>query len=98
AVGGARLRLSSFGATILLVDALAGALLMPLGAIDATWQGALLLLLVGVLSGTRRQEPLPKYRRGPGRPRPAEMPRQPRLHHGEDRFSPQPEDGRPVPG
>nr|WP_093388677.1 MFS transporter [Rugamonas rubra] len=51
AVGGARLRLASFGATILLVDALAGALLMPLGAIDATWQGALLLLLVGVLSG-----------------------------------------------
>ena len=51
AVGGARLRLASFGATILLVDALAGALLMPLGAIDATWQGALLLLLLGVLSG-----------------------------------------------
>ncbi|PHV05967.1 MFS transporter [Janthinobacterium sp. BJB412] len=51
AVGGARLRLASFGATILLVDALAGALLMPLGAIDATWQGALLLLLVGALSG-----------------------------------------------
>lgn len=51
AVGGARLRLPSFGTTILLVDALAGALLMPLGAIDATWQGALLLLLVGVLSG-----------------------------------------------
>ncbi|MBJ7313047.1 MFS transporter [Rugamonas sp. CCM 8940] len=51
AVGGARLRLASFGATILLVDALAGALLIPLGAIQATWQGALLLLLIGVLSG-----------------------------------------------
>jgi MFS family permease len=51
AVGGARLRLASFGVTILLVDVLAGALLLPLGSIDATWQGALLLLLVGVLSG-----------------------------------------------
>ncbi|WP_295998717.1 MFS transporter [Rugamonas sp.] len=51
AMGGARLRLASFGATILLIDGLAGLLLMPFGAITAAWQGCLLLLTVGVLSG-----------------------------------------------
>src|SRR5471032_2700946 len=51
AIGGARLRLPSFGATILLIDGLAGVLIAPLGAIDALWQGGLLLLTVGVLAG-----------------------------------------------
>src|SRR5471032_2858639 len=51
AIAGARLRLPSFGATILLIDGLAGLLIAPLGAIDALWQGGLLLLTVGVLAG-----------------------------------------------
>jgi len=48
---GQRLRLASFGTTILLVDGAAGLLLMPLGAITAPWHGAVLLLLVGILGG-----------------------------------------------
>lgn len=51
AMGGARLRLAGFGATILLIDGLAGVLLMPMGAITAAWQGCLLLLTIGVLAG-----------------------------------------------
>ncbi|MDC8760723.1 MFS transporter [Janthinobacterium fluminis] len=49
-VGGG-LRIGSFGSTLLLIDAIVGALLMPLGRIDAAWQGALLLALVGALAG-----------------------------------------------
>src|SRR5476651_649781 len=51
ATAGARLRLRSFGATILLIDGVVGVLISPLGAIDALWQGGLLLLTVGVLAG-----------------------------------------------
>src|SRR5471030_1515544 len=51
AMAGARLRLRSFGATILLIDGVVGVLISPLGAIDALWQGGLLLLTVGVLAG-----------------------------------------------
>ena len=51
AMGGTRLRLRSFGATILLIDGVAGVLISPLGAISALWQGCLLLLTVGVLTG-----------------------------------------------
>ena len=51
AIGGARLRLRSFGSMILLVDAIAGLLVMPLGAIQAAWQAAALLLMLGMLTG-----------------------------------------------
>jgi MFS family permease len=40
-----------FGALLLAGDALAGLLLMPLGAIDTTWQGGALLVPLGVLGG-----------------------------------------------
>ncbi|WP_332878398.1 MFS transporter [Massilia sp. S19_KUP03_FR1] len=51
ALGGPRLRFSRFGCTILLVDALVGCLVMPLGVVDRAWLAALLLLGLGVLSG-----------------------------------------------
>src|SRR5471032_1514117 len=51
AMAGARLRLLSFGATILLIDGVVGVLIAPLSAIGALWQGGLLLLTVGVLDG-----------------------------------------------
>ncbi|MBI2772828.1 MAG: MFS transporter [Burkholderiales bacterium] len=46
-----RLRLASLGLTILLVDALIGLLFMPMGQITAAWQGAGLMLAIGVLGG-----------------------------------------------
>ncbi|HEY1151319.1 MAG TPA: MFS transporter [Pseudoduganella sp.] len=46
-----KLRLPRFGTMLLTVDALAGLILFPLGAITATWQGAALLLLLGALAG-----------------------------------------------
>jgi MFS family permease len=51
ATAGARLRFATFGTTILLVDAIAGLLVMPLGAVHAAWQVAALMLAVGLLSG-----------------------------------------------
>lgn len=48
---GVKLRLGALGTTILAIDALVGILLAPLGNITAVWQGAALLLAVGVLSG-----------------------------------------------
>lgn len=44
-------RLGSLGLTILITDCLVGALFMPMGLIEASWQGALLLLLIGMLGG-----------------------------------------------
>jgi MFS family permease len=44
-------RLKNLGLTILAVDALVALLFMPMGAISATWQGATLLLLIGLLGG-----------------------------------------------
>jgi len=44
-------RLGTLGLTILAVDALAGALLIPMGRIEALWQGAALLLPLGLLAG-----------------------------------------------
>jgi MFS family permease len=44
-------RAGTLGCTLLLVDAVAGALLIPLGWIAAAWQGVLLLLLLGALAG-----------------------------------------------
>jgi MFS family permease len=47
----ARRRLGKLGLTLLLVDGLAGVLLMPLGLITSSWQGMLLMGAVGVLGG-----------------------------------------------
>lgn len=44
-------RLRSLGLTLLAVDAVVGLLFMPMGTITATWQGAALLLLIGLLGG-----------------------------------------------
>jgi MFS family permease len=44
-------RLGTFGATLLAIDALVGALLMGLGLVHATWQAALFMLAIGVLGG-----------------------------------------------
>jgi MFS family permease len=47
----ARLRCAEFGVMILLVDAIAGVLLAPLGLVNATWQACLLMLTLGLLGG-----------------------------------------------
>lgn len=44
-------RLGNLGLTLLLVDGIAGVLLMPLGLITAVWQGMLLIAVMGVLGG-----------------------------------------------
>ena len=44
-------RLRNLGLTILAVDALVALLFMPMGLITAAWQGAALLLLIGLLGG-----------------------------------------------
>lgn len=49
-LGGAWLR-RRFGATLLLVDAVVGLLLMALGQISTAWQGAALLAVTGMLGG-----------------------------------------------
>ncbi|UQV47260.1 MFS transporter [Janthinobacterium lividum] len=49
-LGGAWLR-RRFGATLLLVDAVVGLLLMALGQIGTAWQGAALLAVTGILGG-----------------------------------------------
>jgi len=45
------LRLGTLGMTMLAVDGVVGALFMPMGLITATWQGAALLTVIGVLGG-----------------------------------------------
>jgi hypothetical protein len=45
------LRARSFGMTILLIDCTVGILFIPMGQIHAIWQGALLMLTIGILSG-----------------------------------------------
>jgi hypothetical protein len=44
-------RIGGLGTTILLIDAIAGVLLMPMGSIAAVWQGVILMLAIGVLAG-----------------------------------------------
>lgn len=51
AVLGARLRFASFGTVLLVADAIAGFLVMPLGAVQAPWQACALMLTLGLLSG-----------------------------------------------
>ena len=46
-----RLRMGSLGLTILAFDAIIGALFMPMGLISAVWQGAALMLVIGLLGG-----------------------------------------------
>ena len=46
-----RLRLVNLGTTLLVVDAVVGLLIAPLGGISAVWQGALLMGGVGLLGG-----------------------------------------------
>jgi hypothetical protein len=46
-----RRRLGNLGLTLLLVDGLAGLLLMPLGLVTSSWQGMLLLGAIGLLGG-----------------------------------------------
>jgi len=46
-----RRRLGNLGMTLLAVDGIIGLLLLPLGRIDATWQGMLVNLAIGVLGG-----------------------------------------------
>lgn len=46
-----RLRIGSLGVTILAFDALIGALFVPMGWIHAAWQGAGLMLAIGLLGG-----------------------------------------------
>jgi len=48
---GARLRFASFGTVLLVADAIAGFLVMPLGAVQAPWQACALMLALGLLSG-----------------------------------------------
>jgi MFS family permease len=47
----AKRRAGTLGITLLLVDGMAGVLLMPLGLVTASWQGMLVLLALGVLGG-----------------------------------------------
>jgi MFS family permease len=44
-------RIGTLGATLLLADAVAGVLLLFMGAIDAAWQGAALMMALGALAG-----------------------------------------------
>jgi MFS family permease len=44
-------RAGNLGITLLLVDGMAGLLLMPLGLVTASWQGMLINVAIGVLSG-----------------------------------------------
>ena len=46
-----RLRLGSFGTTLLVVDGIVGLLLWPLGLATALWQALLVLLPLGILAG-----------------------------------------------
>jgi MFS family permease len=39
------------GMTLLLIDGIAGLLLVPLGSITASWQGVVIIALIGVLGG-----------------------------------------------
>lgn len=48
---GTRLRFAGFGAMLLLIDAVAGVLVAPLGYVHAAWQACLLMLALGLLGG-----------------------------------------------
>ncbi len=46
-----RLRLGSLGMTVLVFDTIIGLLFIPMGLITSLWQGAVLMLLIGLLGG-----------------------------------------------
>lgn len=46
-----KLRVGSLGMTILVFDAIIGLLFIPVGQITAVWQGAALMLVIGLLGG-----------------------------------------------
>nr|WP_267874035.1 MFS transporter [Massilia soli] len=46
-----KVRIGTFGTTILLADAISGLVLLPMGLVDATWQAAAVLVLLGVIGG-----------------------------------------------
>jgi MFS family permease len=46
-----RWRAGNLGITLLLIDGVVGLLLVPLGGITATWQGMLIIAVIGVLGG-----------------------------------------------
>lgn len=46
-----KVRIGTLGTSLLVVDAVAGLLLLPMGLVNSTWQGMLLLLTLGTLSG-----------------------------------------------
>ena len=48
---GPQLRIGSLGTTIVTFDAIIGALFIPMGLITTVWQGALLMLAIGLLGG-----------------------------------------------
>jgi MFS family permease len=48
---GTRLRFAEFGTMLLLIDAIAGLLVAPLGYVHAAWQACLLMLALGLLGG-----------------------------------------------
>jgi len=48
---GGKFRFGTFGATLLLIDAIVGALLIGMGLVSVTWQAALFMLVIGVLGG-----------------------------------------------
>jgi len=49
--GPGRRNAGNLGMTLLLIDGLAGLLLVPLGAVTAGWQGVLINVAIGVLGG-----------------------------------------------
>lgn len=46
-----KVRIGTFGTTILVADGVSGLLLLPMGLVDATWQAAAVLVLLGVIGG-----------------------------------------------
>ena len=46
-----KFRVGTFGTTILLIDAIAGVLLMGMGMVEASWQAAAFMLVLGLLGG-----------------------------------------------
>ena len=65
------IRVGSLGMTILVVDGLIGLLIASMGLINATWLGAILLLVIGTLGGfvhvavfTWMQRRIPAFRMG----------------------------------
>ena len=46
-----KFRVGTFGATILLIDAMVGVLLLGMGLVTATWQAAAFMLVLGLLGG-----------------------------------------------